>query len=328
MIFFFKRAVRRAFFLCVGLGLGLATSSQLRAGAELEGFDYPFEMKKVRLYTQQQELDMAYAELQPAQKERGTVVLLHGLDWGGFSWKETAEALSAAGFRVIIPDQIGCGKSAKPPSYQYSAHQLADNTRTLVQRLGFRRVHLVGHDLGGLIAARHALIFPEEVVSLTLVNPLGLDGATGSNISYQGMDAHYQEELQRTSESVRADQRETIFAGEWKEEYDLFIRMFETFRRSPDYSRVAWNRALLRDMISTQPLGADLSRISQPTLLLFGQKKAVRPELARATYQAIAQAQLVEWTELGPAPQVEASARFTEALLKFLRKPVGDKKKS
>ena len=84
-------------------------------------------------------------------------------------------ALVAAGYRVVAPDQIGFCKSTKPERYQYSFQQLAANTHALLASLGARSVVLIGHSTGGMLAARYALMYPDEVSALVLVNPIGLE---------------------------------------------------------------------------------------------------------------------------------------------------------
>jgi pimeloyl-ACP methyl ester carboxylesterase len=312
---------------------------------QLESFDYPYEMQTARLYTQQQELEMAYAEIQAkGKKELGTVVLLHGKDFSGLYWKTTADALSVAGFRVIIPDQIGFGKSSKPKVYQYSFHQLADNTNTLLQRLGHRKVHLIGHSMGAMIAVRQALMFPTEVLSLTLINPLGLEDWKAKGMPYQSVDTLFQQQLKQTADNLRQDQTEQYYGGQWRDSYLGSIQMFETFRRSPDYSVMAWNQALTYDMIFTQPVCYEFPQISQPTLLIIGLRDRTVPgqntvpadrqeslgnylDLGRAAAATITKSRLVELEDLGHVPQLEDFPRFIEPVLKFLKKPSWDKKK-
>ena len=52
---------------------------------------------------------------------------------GAGTWDGTIRALSASGYRVIAPDQIGFCKSTKPEHYQYTFQQLADNTHALLK---------------------------------------------------------------------------------------------------------------------------------------------------------------------------------------------------
>ena len=107
--------------------------------------------------------------------ERKDRVLLHGKNFCAATWESTIRALSAAGWRVVAPDQIGFCKSAKPERYQYSFHQLAENTHALLAALGVKDPVIVGHSTGGMIAARYALMYPGDVSALVLVNPIGLE---------------------------------------------------------------------------------------------------------------------------------------------------------
>ncbi|MDP5361838.1 MAG: alpha/beta fold hydrolase, partial [Paracoccaceae bacterium] len=85
------------------------------------------------------DLEMAFMDLQPEGEAKGTVVLLHGKNFSGAYWEETAKALSAVGYRVLMPDQIGFGKSSKPEHYQFSFAQLATNTNALLRNLGIEK---------------------------------------------------------------------------------------------------------------------------------------------------------------------------------------------
>ena len=85
----------------------------------------------------------------------------------------TIRALSASGYRVIAPDQIGFCKSTKPEHYQYTFQQLADNTHALLKTLGVDRVTVIGHSTGGMLATRYALMWPQQVQQLVMVNPIG-----------------------------------------------------------------------------------------------------------------------------------------------------------
>src|SRR3546814_3199786 len=65
--------------------------------------------------------------------------------------------------------------SSKPRRYQFSFGQLADNTHALLQSLRIERAVVVGHSMGGMLAARYALQYPLATGHLVLVNPIGLE---------------------------------------------------------------------------------------------------------------------------------------------------------
>ncbi|WP_207234256.1 alpha/beta fold hydrolase [Pseudobacter ginsenosidimutans] len=113
----------------------------------LTNYDYPFEVHFLNLKSQNQELKMAYMDVHPRQANGKTVVLLHGKNFNGAYWKGTVEALTAEGYRVVVPDQIGFGKSSKPEGYQFSFQQLAQNTKAVLDELKIDKICLLGHSM-------------------------------------------------------------------------------------------------------------------------------------------------------------------------------------
>jgi pimeloyl-ACP methyl ester carboxylesterase len=101
-------------------------------------------------------------------------MLFHGKNFGGYYWTNVIKALSAKGYRVLVPDQIGFGKSSKP-FINYSFHRLAALNRQLLDSLGIQKAVLMGHSMGGMLASRFALLYPERTAQLVLENPIGLE---------------------------------------------------------------------------------------------------------------------------------------------------------
>ena len=113
-------------------------------GPELEGFTYPYPVKRYAFTSQGTPLQMAYMDVLPTGAANGrTAVLLHGKNFCGATWEATIVALTSAGYRVIAPDQIGFCKSSKPAHYQYTFQQLADNTHALLESIGIKRVTFI-----------------------------------------------------------------------------------------------------------------------------------------------------------------------------------------
>jgi pimeloyl-ACP methyl ester carboxylesterase len=97
---------------------------------------------------------MAYMDVPPGTEPNGkTVVLMHGKAFGGCYFRNVIEALTGAGYRVVVPDQIGWGKSPKPDVH-YSFQLLAANTAALLDHLGVGGVAVLGHSTGGMTAVR------------------------------------------------------------------------------------------------------------------------------------------------------------------------------
>ena len=317
------------------------TPSSSPTSASTEGFDpelstyaYPFTVRDFTFESQRQPLRMAYMDERPAQWNGRTVLLLHGKNFGGYAWAETMRALLERGCRVVAPDQVCFGKSTKPSSYQFSFAQLATNTGALLDAIGVDRVSVVGHSMGGMLATRFALMFPERTEKLVLVNPIGLEDYDDL-VAWRSIDAWYQQELEATPETIREYQRQSYYAGEWKPEYEALIEAAAGWTKHPDYPRVAWCSALTYDMIFTQPVVDDLPLVKTPTLLIIGQrdrtavgrpwaKKVIAapmgnyPELGRKAAAAIPHATLKELEGVGHVPQIEAFDTYMQALAAFL----------
>jgi pimeloyl-ACP methyl ester carboxylesterase len=306
-------------------------------GPELEGFTYPAPVQQFSFTSQGAKLHMAYMDIGPKGKANGrTVVLLPGKNFCGATWDASMQALSGAGYRVVVPDQVGFCKSSKPQHYQYSFQQLAENTRALLESIGVKGpATVIGHSTGGMLAVRYGLMFPQQTEQLVLVNPIGLEDWKALGVPSLGVDKWYQRELQTTADRIRNYEKSTYYVNQWKPEYEPHVQMLAGMYRGPGKEIVAWNSALLYDMIYTQPVVYEFPLLSMPTLLLIGLKdttaigkdaapEALRPklgnypELATKTAKAIPKATLVTFPDMGHAPQMQDPKRFHEALLKGL----------
>ncbi|UXH77218.1 alpha/beta fold hydrolase [Roseateles amylovorans] len=305
-------------------------------GAQLEGFVYPHPVQRFRFTSQQQALEMAYMDIAPTGKANGrTAVLLHGKNFCGATWDATITALSAAGFRVIAPDQIGFCASTKPASYQFSFAQLAANTQALLASLHIQQATMIGHSMGGMLAMRYALQYPQAVEQLVVVNPLGLEDWQAKGVPYASIDDLYRGELKTSYDSIKAYQMKFYFNGHWKPQYDKWVLMQAGLYSGHGKALVAWNQAQTSDMVYSQPVVHELSQIRVKTLLMIGGKDRTAPganraspalqaqlghyaALGRLAAKAIPNATLVEFPDMGHGPQVESPAEFHDALLRGL----------
>lgn len=302
--------------------------------AELSTYIYPYPVHFFSLVNQGQRLKMAYMDVKPSKANGRTVVLLHGKNFCGAYWDSTAAALAQKGFRVIMPDQIGFGRSSKPASLQYSFQLLARNTKALLDSLKIRKVAVLGHSMGGMLAVRFTLMYPESTEKLVLENPIGLEDWK-TVVPYQSIDQWYKGELAQNYEKIKKYQLDNYYAGQWTPAYDKWARLLAGWTVHPDYPKVAWNAALTYDMIFTQPVYYEFEQIKAPTLLIIGQRDrtalgkanapaAVKdtlgnyPLLGKRAAGRIPSAKLVELDGIGHLPHIESFGQFRKALLEFL----------
>ncbi|MCS3868923.1 pimeloyl-ACP methyl ester carboxylesterase [Chryseobacterium ginsenosidimutans] len=237
--------------------------------AELTNYQYPYEVHFLNFKSQNNDLKMAYMDVKPKASNGKVIMLLHGKNFNGAYWEKTAKDLSDKGFRVIIPDQIGFGKSSKPQSYQFSFSQLAENTKAILDELKIDKTIVLGHSMGGMVATRFTLLYPEKVEKLILENPIGLEDYK-TFASYQTIDQAYQSELKNTAESYKNYQLKFYYDNKWKAEYQPWLDLIAGWTLHPDYPKVAWDAALTSDMIYNQPVCYEFKNIKTPTLLIIG----------------------------------------------------------
>lgn len=303
--------------------------------ATLSNYEYPFEVKYLNFKSQNQDLKMAYMDVLPQKSNGKNVLLLHGKNFNGAYWKQTATELSKLGYRVIIPDQIGFGKSSKPSQYQYSFHQLAQNTKQILDELKIDKINVLGHSMGGMLATRFALMFPETTEKLILENPIGLEDYK-TLTPYVSVDKMYQNELKQTAEDIKNYQLKFYYDNKWKPEYDEWMYLLAGWTVNKDYPLVAWNAALTYDMIFTQPVVYEFPKLKVPTLLIIGtrdrtalgkanaseevqSKMGLYQNLGKETQKKIPNSQLVEIENIGHLPHIEAFDKFIKPLVEFLK---------
>jgi pimeloyl-ACP methyl ester carboxylesterase len=277
---------------------------------------------------------MAYMDVPPATEPNGkAVVLMHGKAFGGYYFEHVIAVLTAAGNRVIAPDQIGWGKSSKPDIH-YSFHLFAENTAALLDHLGVGKVAVLGHSTGGMTATRFTLMYPDRVTHLVLEDPLGLaDYRIG--IPPQSEETLYDRELHWTDPEVIREYFKGYFVHPDPKVYVPLADVLVRATLSADYARWARSAALTFQMIYQQPVRYEFHRIAPPTLLIVGEKDHSVPlgnyappdeltrlgdflALSQAAVAEIPNARRVVVPDCGHIPHIEFPQQFLDAFLPFL----------
>ncbi len=292
---------------------------------------YPFEVKYFPLTIQKQNVQMAYMDIAPEKPNGETFILFHGKNFNGFYWKNVIPMLTSRGYRVVVPDQIGWGKSDRP-NLHYSFHQLAANNAKLLESLNIRRVKVLGHSMGGMLATRFSLMFPELVGRLILENPIGLEDYRAF-VPYASIDEMEQTELKATYESYKTYQK--TYYAEFKPEFEQYVEAQAADLKLKTFAQVAFVNALTTQMIYEQPVVYEFENLKVPTLLIIGQtdrtvvgknrlpkeiadKFGQYPQLGKLTKFKIGGSRLVELENVGHIPHVQTPEKFEKALVDFL----------
>jgi pimeloyl-ACP methyl ester carboxylesterase len=301
-------------------------------GIGLEEIDYPYPVQYFEFTVENQLLRMAYMDVAPTGTANGqTVVLLHGKSFSGDYWGRTIAMLAAKGYRVVVPDQLGFGKSAKP-DIRYSFDLLARNTKALLDKLGVTRAAIVGHSFGGMLAVYFARDYPETTAVLVLENPIGLEDYR-SVIPPQPLETLFKTEMAQPPETYRAFMQ-AFFVG-WPPAAQHYVDIFSRVLLSPEYPRWAMASALTYEMMFNEPNRQEYKFLKMPVLLIIGQgdrsvffrryasPEAIKPlgnwpELGRQAVKDLPDGKLVEISGAGHVSHVEKPGEFEAALADFL----------
>jgi len=302
---------------------------------ELDGFAYPFEVKTFTLSSQNQDLKMRYMDVGDKDAQK-VIVLLHGKNFSGYYWERIAKDLLTKKYRVIIPDQIGFGKSSKPDAYQYSFGQLGLNTKSLLDSLHLKKYDIVGHSMGGMLAVTFAANYSSCVNKLILINPIGLEDY-GKYVAFKDVDFFYQRELAQTLDKAIKYQKNNYYDGKWTNEYETLLAPLKGLLAGDDWNRVAWNNALTYGPIFSENIVDRFSQITSETFLIIGTRDKTGPgrawlkegvtrklgeydKLGKNANKMIKGSTLIELEGLGHMPQYEDYSAFKKAFDQALEK--------
>lgn len=294
---------------------------------------YPHPVKFFDLTIENQKTRMAYMDVSPTANANGkTVLLLHGKNFNGYYWKDVIASLSKNGFRVIVPDAVGWGKSDKP-NIHYSFHLLAETNKKLLDSLGVKKTVVVGHSIGGMLATRFALMYPEITEKLVLENPIGLEDYR-TFVPYAPFEELLKGEKAQTYESLKKYQQ--TYYPAWKPEYEQYVQAQAESLIRKDFPNAAVANALTSLMAYEQPVVYEFKNLKMPTLLIIGQldrtvlgknrlpkedqnKFGQYPELGRKLKADIPNSKLVEMENVGHIPHVQVFDEYIKAVLEFIR---------
>jgi 2-hydroxy-6-oxonona-2,4-dienedioate hydrolase len=237
-----------------------------------------------------------------------TVILLHGLGGSTQVWQFNIAAL-AEKYHVVVPDQIGFGKSDKP-LVNYRIRTYVDFLDQFCKQLGIERATLVGNSMGGWIAAMFTATFPDRVERLVLVDAAGyappkdLDTRTfyGLNPTTRAgmkilVSKVFYNKLFQTDAAIDQAMVARLAAGDG---YTI-NSITESIIRGEDF---------LDDLVKT---------IKRPTLIIWGRQDGLVAIAEGERFNKdIAGSKLIVIDQCGHVPNVEKPAEFNAAVLKFL----------
>lgn len=315
-------------------------------GIGLEGYPYPYPVQflDVRHVAEaawidhpapdwEQRARLAYMDISPdSASAKGAAFLLHGKNFFGAYWAGVIDALRGNGYRIVVPDLVGWGKSTKPSALTVAS--LVSQVRSLLDHLKINSVALIGHSTGGLVAMHMARMLPDRVRSLVLENPMGLEDYRNGLTRHVGHDDWAQDER-----SMSVDQFRGFMAHYFVDKDPRFVEPFVAVRaaiaRGPEFERWVQSSAAGYDMLLNEPAVDFIASLQTRTMFVCGTSdhtyvgaKYTAPkdqaakgniaELAKGFASRMPHGRFVGVPNVGHVPHLEAAPAFNSAVLEFL----------
>lgn len=286
--------------------------------ANFEEIPYPYPVHFLELNRFNTPMRMAYMDVPPSGRANGqTVLIQHGMNFYSEAYTNTINALAADGFRVLAVDRIGYGKSSKPV-IPYNFNFVAANMKALIDELGIDELAIVGHSMGGMVVSRFAMLYPDVVTHVVMVNQIGL---TDQRQGRPWTDP-YAGELGVSSYQSILRGHQNYFPLRWPPEHLEFVRRQYGQTLSGEWPRLAMVRRLQGGMLYNDPVVYDWQHIATKALVIGGEEDGLVddfPTLAHNVANELQNSAIILYPNVGHAPQIEIPDQFHADLIRFLR---------
>lgn len=232
-------------------------------------------------------------------------LILHG--WGGSSdsWIEVQEILAKEGFKVIVPDLPGFGKSASPP-LPWEVGDYSDFILNFIEKIGPKKPVLMGHSFGGRISIKFATFYPEKLKNLILCASAGIK----HNLNIRQKIIYNLARIGNFLFSKRPLRRYKDVATN----FFYFLVRQRDYQKASGVMRETFKKTVIEDL---EPV---LPKIKTKTLLIWGEKdKSVPLEDAYLMKEKIPQSILEVIPGASHTPNLEEPKKLAEIISKFLR---------
>lgn len=237
-----------------------------------------------------------------------TVILLHGLGGSSQAWQLNIGAL-AQQYHVIVPDQIGFGKSDKP-LVNYRIRTYVDFLDQFCKQLKIERASLVGNSMGGWIAALFTAAYPDRVDKLVLAD-------AGGYAVPKGFDTRQFYGLNPTTREGMSVLVKKVF-------YNKFFHTDAAIDQAIAARLAAGDGYTINSITESIIRGEDLldepvKTIKRPTLIVWGREDGLIPlSDGERMNKDIPGSKLIVFDQCGHVPNIEKAMEFNAAVIKFL----------
>lgn len=259
--------------------------------------------------------DETWHYLEGGRKDAEVVLLLHGFGGDKDNWTRFSKSLTGS-YRVIAPDLPGFGESAQHPDWEYSLPPQRSRVNGFVQALGLEQFHVLGHSMGGHLAALYTHKYPGQVLSMALFNNAGINAPDESDM--QRALAKGQNPL--VVDSLEDFDRLLAFVS-YKKPFVPWPVKGVLAQKAMDHAE--FNQFIFESYISDRSPGLEpiLTDIENPVLILWGEfDRILNVSSVNVMRPLLPQAEVVIMKDTGHVPMLERPAETAALYLGFVEK--------
>lgn len=260
------------------------------------------------------------------KRDGPAIVLLHGSNASLQTWEPLVKRLGGT-YRIVTLDLPGHGLTGGTPDKDYSADGMMDAVDVVVAKLDLHHFVLGGNSMGGWVAWRYALVRPERIDALLLIDAAGMplrkgEKAPPSNVGFRVLEYPFGRWL-ATQITPRSLVEQSLRGSIARQDIvdDAMIDRYWELLRFPGNREAT----VLRARMDREPaMAARAGAIKAPTLILFGKKdRLINPTAAQTFNERIAGSEVVLLDDIGHLPMEEAPDATAAAITDFLSRRLG-----
>lgn len=249
-----------------------------------------------------------YKDLNPSSSN--VVIFIHGLGASLEMWEYQFDAFTAAGYRVIAPDMPGFGDSPESQD-QLTIENMADSVSKLMDTLNLSKAHIIGLSMGGAIAQKFALKYPEKLEKLVLTNTAARFANKLVGIQYLAMRYLLLKIVSR--ETSAKSVAKLVFPQ--KDHGEFRAEFISQIMKATDKAYLDGTKACIK-----HDLRSEMGKITAETMVILGKKdKITPPRILKQLANLIPHSQILELNG-GHVTPVDCSEQFNREVLAFLNK--------
>ncbi len=241
------------------------------------------------------------------------LILIGGLSSDHQVWKSTLRHFSKH-FRILIFDNRGAGKSSTP-DYPYTTEMMANDVLQLMDLLGIKRAHVLGHSMGGCIAQQMALLAPEKINKMIVACSRAKPNALAN------MALTMREKLQAAGMPIEilAEYVMPLLFSETFLQNEMQVKGFIQWTMQNPHPQSAKGFSHQLHAVKTHDVSNRLSEIQAPTLVIAGDEDILMPKASAKIFsESLKNSEFVVIPDCAHMPHVEKSREFAECVMRFL----------